>query len=92
MEIESLKQEIDRQHEVNLARWGEQPRPTLILEIEDQVGKLRDAFLHRTDSQVRRRIVNIGSLLWAIGKNLPDSWMPERPGQEEPARKGAEQP
>lgn len=72
MNIENLKREIDRQHEVNLARWGEQPRATLILELEDQVGKLRDAFLHRTDNQVRRRIVNVGSLLWAIAKELPE--------------------
>ena len=87
MNIEKLKQEIDEQHERNLARWGEQPRATLILEMEDQVGKLRDAFLHRTDDQVRRRIINIGSLLWAIGKGLPESWMPTRPGQEEPGAK-----
>ena len=72
MDIENLKQEIDYQHERNLARWGEQPRATLILEMEDQVGKLRDAFLHRTDNQVRRRIVNIGSLLWVIAKELPE--------------------
>lgn len=82
-----LKTEIDSQHERNLERWGEQPRATLILEIEDQVGKLRDAFLHRTDDQVRRRVINIGSLLWSIGKGLPESWMPVRPGQEEPAKK-----
>ena len=88
MDIEKLKLEIDRQNEVNLARWGEQPRGTLILEIEDQVGKLRDAFLHRTDNQVVRRVVNIGSLLWAISKNLPAAWAPERPGKEEPAAKG----
>jgi len=86
MNIEKLKQEIDRQHERNLERWGEQPRATLILETEDQVGKLRDAFLHRTDDQVLRRVVNIGSLLWAIAKELPDPWMPTRPGKEEPQR------
>jgi len=89
MNIENLKQEIDRQHEVNLARWGEQPRATLILELEDQVGKLRDAFLHRTDNQVRRRIVNVGSLLWAIAKEQSEPWMPERPGKEEPAKREA---
>lgn len=71
MKIETLKQEIDAQHERNLAHWGAQPRATLILEMEDQVCKLRDAFLHRTDNQVKRRIVNIGSLLWTIAKELP---------------------
>ena len=73
MEIETLKHEIDSQHERNIARWGSrQPRATLILEIEDQVDKLRDAFLHRTDNQVLRRIVNVGSLLWAIARELPE--------------------
>ena len=72
MDIEKLKQEIDAQHERNLARYGKQPAGTLILEIQDQVGKLRDAFLHRTDNQVQRRIVNIGSLLWAIARDLPE--------------------
>lgn len=71
MDIETLKQEIDAQHERNLERYGKQPPATLILEVEDQVGKLRDAFLHRTDNQVQRRIVNIGSLLWAIARELP---------------------
>lgn len=72
MNIEKLKQEIDNQHERNLARWGTQPRATIILEMEDQMGKLRDAFLHRTDNQVQRRVINIGSLLWAIAKELPE--------------------
>jgi len=87
MNIEKLNAEIELQHARNMERWGEQPRATLILEMEDQVGKLRDAFLHRTADQVHRRIINIGSLVWAIAKGLPDSWMPSRPGQEEPARK-----
>ena len=72
MEIEALNKEIDSQYERNIARWGHQPKATLILEVEDQVGKLRDAFLHRTDNQVTRRLINIGSLLWTIAKELPE--------------------
>lgn len=87
MLIPKLIDEIEKQQGKNLERWGKQPRATLILEIEDQVGKLRDAFLHRTDSQVLRRIINVGSLLWTIAEDLPDPWMPERPGKEEPAAK-----
>lgn len=73
MDIETLKREIDSQHERNLRRWGVQPGATLILEIEDQVAKLRDAFLHRTDNQVERRLINIGSLLWAIAEGKEPS-------------------
>lgn len=72
MDIETLKQEIDGQHERNLKRWGPQPQATLILEMQDQMSKLRDAFLHRTDNQVIRRVINIGSLLWVIAKELPE--------------------
>ena len=81
MDIETLKQEIDAQHERNLSRYGKQPQATLILETEDQVSKLRDAFLHRTDKQVQRRIVNIGSLLWAIARDLPEHGA--KPGNDE---------
>ena len=70
MDIDTLKKEIDDQHERNKKRWGEQPAATLILEIEDQVGKLRDAFLHRTPNQVQRRMVNVGSLLWAMAEKV----------------------
>lgn len=72
MNIETLKKEIESQQERNVRRYGKQPWATLILEMEDQMGKLRDAFLHRTDDQVLRRLVNIGSLLWAIAKELPE--------------------
>lgn len=72
MKIETLKQDIDDQHQRNLKRWGKQPPATLILETEDQLAKLRDAFLHRTDNQVVRRIVNVGSLLWAMAEQLPE--------------------
>ena len=72
MDVEILKKEIDDQHERNLSRWGKQPQATLILETEDQVAKLRDAFLHRPDNQVHRRIINIGSLLWAIAREIPE--------------------
>ena len=71
MDIEALQKEIDEQHERNKLRWGDQPQATLILEIEDQVGKLRDAFLHRTDNQVQRRMVNVGSLLWSMAEKSP---------------------
>jgi len=72
MIIATLRDDIDSQHERNLKRWGTQPRATLILEMEDQVAKLRDAFLHRTYNQVFRRLVNIGSLIWAIAEELPE--------------------
>ena len=70
MDIEVLKSQIDEQHGRNLQRWGKQPMATLILETEDQMAKLRDAFLHRTSSQVLRRVINVGSLLWAIAEQL----------------------
>lgn len=72
MIIATLNKEIESQQERNLRRYGKQPRATLILEMEDQMGKLRDTFLHRTDDQVLRRLVNIGSLIWAIAKELPE--------------------
>ena len=71
MNSETLKKEIDVQYERNLKNWGTQPRGTLILELEDQAAKLRDAFLHRTDNQTIRRLINIGALLWAIAKEYP---------------------
>ena len=72
MNIATLKSEIDEQHKRNLVRWEKQPVATLILEMEDQMGKLRDAFLHRTDNQVARRLVNLGSLIWAVADQLPE--------------------
>ena len=70
MDIEILKAKIDEQHNQNLERWGKQSMATLILETEDQLNKMRDAFLHRTSNQVLRRVVNVGSLLWAIGEQM----------------------
>ena len=72
MDIEKLKQFTDEQYQRNIQRFGKQPTATLILETEDQVGKLRDAFLHRTEGQVARRIINVCSLMWAISEEL--SW------------------
>ena len=64
--IKALNNRFLDQHRRNLEHFGREPVATLILEVEDQVAKLRDAFLHRPDNQVQRRIVNIGSLLYAI--------------------------
>ncbi len=72
MNIASLKNEIDEQHKRNLVRWGKQPVANLILEMDDQMGKLRDAFLHRTDNQVTRRLINLGALIWAAADQLPE--------------------
>jgi len=76
-----LKAKIDEQHNRNMERWGKQSMATLILETEDQLTKLRDAFLHRTSNQVLRRVVNVGALLWAIGKQL-DPLLEHLPAQE----------
>lgn len=70
MDINVLKAKIDEQHDRNSERWGKQAMATLILETEDQITKLRDAFLHRTSNQVLRRVINVGSLLWAIGEQM----------------------
>ena len=75
MDIEKLNKLVDEQHERNQMRFGTQPTATLILETEDQVGKLRDALLHRTDGQVARRIVNICSLMWEMATQI--SWPDE---------------
>lgn len=82
MDIETLKKEIDDQHRRNKQRWGEQATATLILEIEDQVGKLRDAFLHRTPNQVQRRMVNVGSLLWAMAEKVWPEQVTTQPSKE----------
>lgn len=81
MDIEILKAKIDEQHDRNMERWEKQSMATLILETEDQMTKLRDAFLHRTSNQVLRRVVNVGSLLWAIGEQL-DPLLEHLPAQE----------
>ena len=64
--LDELNKKAAAQHERNMERYGNQPRAVLILETEDQVSKLRDAFLHRPPEQVERRIVNIMSLIYAI--------------------------
>lgn len=81
MNIATLKIEIDEQHKRNLIRWGKQPQATLVLELEDQMAKLRDAFLHRTDNQVLRRLINVGSLIWAIADQLPEIGSGETEGE-----------
>ena len=70
MNIEKLNQLVDEQYNRNKERFGKQPTATLILETEDQVGKLRDAFLHRTEGQVARRIINVCSLMYAIAEGI----------------------
>ena len=70
MNIEKLNQLVDEQYKRNKERFGEQPTATLILETEDQVGKLRDALLHRTEGQVARRVINVCSLMRAIAEEL----------------------
>ena len=82
MDIETLKEEIDEQHQRNKKRWGEQAASTLILEMEDQVGKLRDAFLHRPPNQVSRRMVNVGSLLWAMAEKVWPEQVTTQPSKE----------
>ena len=68
---EDLNKRASEQHKRNIDCFGDQPIGTLVLETEDQVAKLRDALLHRTPDQVERRIVNIISLMYAIGRQLP---------------------
>ena len=68
---DELNKRAAAQHERNTERFGEQTQSVLILETEDQVIKLRDAFLHRSSEQVERRLVNIMSLMYAIGSLLP---------------------
>ena len=68
---EELNRKAAGQHERNVEHFGKQPQSVLILETEDQVMKLRDAFLHRSTQQVERRIVNIVSLMYAIADQLP---------------------
>lgn len=82
MDIKTLSKEINDQHQRNKQRWGEQATSTLILEMEDQVGKLRDAFLHRTPNQVSRRMVNIGSLLWAMAEKAWPEQVTTQPSKE----------
>lgn len=66
-----LNQRAAQQHKRNIDRFGDQPMGLLVLETEDQVAKLRDALLHRTLEQVERRVINIISLMYAIGDKLP---------------------
>ncbi len=80
MDIEVFKRERVKQHGANLTRWGIQPHATLILEMEDQMNKLREAFLHpesrpvvfrgQPENEVKSRLINIGSLVWAIAEEL----------------------
>ena len=67
-----LNKRINHQQEKNTAKHGSsQPTGTLILELEDQVIKLRNAFLHTAEIEViEERIVNIGALTRAIAESL----------------------